>query len=115
SALFITNDDGTNERKLTSFEQPTRLEDDPAWSPDGKIIACPILIDGLFRILAVRLSDEKSTLFPSKGRSVIKRLAWLPDSNSLIFIGTVKGNLHQLFRISFAVGEAQQIKSDWYN
>lgn len=115
SALFIINDDGTNERKLASFEQPTRLEDDPAWSPDGKIIACPILIDGFFKILAVRVSDEKATLISSEGRSVIRRLAWLPDSNSLVFIGTVKGNLHQLFWISYASGEARQITSDWYN
>jgi serine/threonine protein kinase len=115
SALFIINDDGTNERKLASFEQPTRLEDDPAWSPDGKIIACPILIDGFFRILAVSVSAEKVTLISSEGRSVIRRLAWLPDSNSLVFIGTVKGNLHQLFWISYVGGEARQITSDWYN
>jgi Tol biopolymer transport system component len=92
-----------------------RLEDDPAWSPNGKIIACPILIDGFFKILAVRLADAKATLISSKGWSVIRRLAWLPDSNSLVFIGTVKGNLHQLFRISYPGGEAGQITSDLYN
>ena len=115
SALFIVDADGTNERKLTSFEQPTRLEDDPAWSPDGKIIACPILIDGFFKILAVRLSDEKATLILSQGLSVIRRLAWLPDSNSLVFIGTVKGNLHQLCRISYPDGDVREITSDLYN
>lgn len=115
SALFIVDADGTNERNLTSVEQPTRLEDDPAWSPDGKIIACPILIDGFFKILTVRLADEKATLIPSNGWSVIRRLAWLPNSNSLVFIGTVKGNFHQLFQISYPGGEARQITSDLYN
>lgn len=115
SALFIIDAEGTNERKLTSVEQPRRLEDDPAWSPDGKIIACPILIDGFFKILAVRIADEKTSLISSTGWSVIRRLAWLPDSNSLVFIGTVKGNFHQLFRISYPGGEARQITSDLYN
>lgn len=115
SALFIINADGTNERKLVSIEEPRRLSVDPAWSPDGKIIACPILIDGFFKILAVQVADGKSELIPSNVWSVIRKLAWLPDSNSLIFIGTVKGNFHQLFQISYLGGEARQITSDLSN
>jgi Tol biopolymer transport system component len=115
AGLFIIDADGTKERMLKSVEQPTRLEADPAWSADGKVIACPVLIDGFFKILAVQVADQKEALISSKVWSVIKKLAWLPDSNSLIFIGTVKGNLHQLFQISFPGGEARQITSDLYN
>jgi eukaryotic-like serine/threonine-protein kinase len=115
AALFIIDADGTKERMLKSVEQPTRLEIDPAWSADGKVIACPVLIDGFFNILAVRVADQKVTLISSKVWSVIRKLAWLPDSNSLIFIGTVKGNLHQLFQISYPGGEARQITTDLYN
>jgi eukaryotic-like serine/threonine-protein kinase len=115
SALFIINTDGTNEQKLISIEEPRRLSVDPTWSPDGKIIACPILIDGLFNILAVQLADGKTALISPKGWSAIRKLAWLPDSNSLIFIGTAKANFHQLFQISYPGGEARQITSDLYN
>ncbi|HWN10779.1 MAG TPA: hypothetical protein VNO50_16180 [Pyrinomonadaceae bacterium] len=115
SALFIINADGTNEQKVVSLEPPERLQVDPAWSPDGKIIACPVLIDGFFKILSVQLSDGKRTLISSKGWSVIRKLAWLPDSKSLMFIGTVKGNFHQLFQISYPGGEARQITSDMSN
>jgi Tol biopolymer transport system component len=100
---------------LKFVEQPRRLEVDPAWSPDGKIIACPVLIDGFFKILAVRVADQNAALISSKGWSVIRKLAWLPDSDSLMFIGTVKGNFHQLFQISYPGGEARQITSDLYN
>ena len=115
SALFVINADGTNEHKLVSIEEPRRLSVDPAWSPDGKIIACPILIDGFFKILAVQLTDGKTALISSKVWSVIRKLAWLPDSNSLVFIGTVKGNFHQLFQMSYPGGDARQITSDLNN
>ncbi len=115
SALFIINADGTNEQKVVSIEPSRQLSVDPAWSPDGKIIACPILIDGFFKILAFQIAGGKDSLITSKGWSVIRNLAWLPDSNSLIFIGTVKGNFHQLFQISSAGGEARQITSDLSN
>ncbi|HEX7331641.1 MAG TPA: protein kinase [Pyrinomonadaceae bacterium] len=115
SGLFIIDANGTNERMLKFVEQPTRLEVDPAWSADGKVIACPVLIDGFFKILAVRVADQEAALISSKGWSVIRNLAWLPDSNSLIFIGTVKGNFHQLFQISYPGGEARQLTSDLYN
>jgi eukaryotic-like serine/threonine-protein kinase len=115
SALFTVNVDGTNEQKVISIEQPMRLQVDPAWSPDGKIIACPILIDGFFKILSVQLADRKTALISPNGWSVIRKLTWLPDSNSLIFIGTVKANVHQLFQISYPGGEARQITSDLNN
>jgi Tol biopolymer transport system component len=112
SALFIINADGTHEQKLVSIEQPRQLSVDPAWSPDGKTIACPILIDGFFKIFTVQLAGGRTSLVSSEVWSVIRKLAWLPDSNGLIFIGTVKGNIHQLFQISYPYGEARQITSD---
>jgi len=115
AGLFIVDADGTKERMLKRVEQPTRLEVDPAWSADGTVIACPVLIDGFFKILTVRVADQKEELIPSKVWSVIRKLAWLPDSKGLIFIGTVKGNFHQLFQISYPGGEARQITADLYN
>lgn len=115
SALYVINSDGTNEQKVVSIEQPMRLQDDPAWSPDGKIIACPIVTAGLFKIFAVQLADGKTALISPKESSAIRKLAWLPDSNSLIFIGTAQGNFHQLFQISYPGGEVRQITSDLNN
>ncbi len=115
TALLIMDADGTNERTLVSFEPPMRLQGGPAWSPDGKIIACPVLIRGEFNIVAVQVGNGQFALISPKSWSFIKNLAWLPDSNSLLFIGTVTANFHQLFQMSFPGGDARQITSDSNN
>jgi len=115
SALIIANADGSNERTLVSFEAPMRLEGGPAWSPDGTTIACPIFIRGEYKILAVKVGDRAFALLPPRAWSFIKKVAWLPDSNSLLFIGTVTANFHQLFEISLSGGEAHPVTADSNN
>ena len=58
SALFIVNADGTNEQILAAFEQPVRLFQSVAWSPDGKVIACNELINGKPNVLACKSQME---------------------------------------------------------
>ena len=115
SALFVMNVDGTNERALVSFQPPIRLEADPAWSPDGKVIACPVLNQGEFNIAAVQVADGSFAMISRQGWSLIKKLAWLPESNGLLFVGTVTANFHQLFQISYPGGESRQVTSDSNN
>ncbi len=96
SALFIVNADGTNERTLAAFEQPIRLGQSVDWSPDGKVIACRELINGLQNILAVQVADGTSEPILPEKIKVILQIAWMPDSQSLLTLD-LDGRIYQIF------------------
>ena len=87
STLFITAADGTNERALVSFEQPNRVGQKLAWSPDGKIVACRIISGGLYNILAVKVADGTFDRILPQDVSLLDNAAWLPNSKSLVING----------------------------
>ena len=117
SSLFVADIDGTNERVLRSSERPVLLNPPPAWSLDGKFIACPVWTPNGNNILAIQVADGTSApLLPQNWNGVL-RMAWLPDSKSLLAVG-IKDNssyLRQIWQISYPNGEARQITNDATN
>ncbi|HSK71309.1 MAG TPA: hypothetical protein VK892_06410, partial [Pyrinomonadaceae bacterium] len=114
TALFIADADGRSEYTLATFEQPFRLYSFPAWSPDGKTIACPVWIAGKQNILAVQVADGTSVPILPKGSTFVREIAWLPDSKSLLMIGEKEGDLslEQPWQISYPGGEVRLISND---
>lgn len=108
SALFIVNADGTNERTLAAFEQPIRLGESVAWSPDGKVIACREIFNGLQNVLAVQVADGTFTPILLQGIPSLLQITWTPDSKSLLTID-ING---QIYQISYPSGEMRQINVD---
>src|SRR5262249_44163167 len=55
AALIVTQNDGTAEQTLSVRRPPENFLRAPAWSPDGKVIACQYNINGglQYRIVAV--------------------------------------------------------------
>ena len=104
SALFIVNADGTNEQILAAFEQPVRLFQSVAWSPDGKVIACNELINGKPNVLAVQVADGRSAPILAQNWNSIVQIAWMPDSKSLLMV-EVTGRTSQVF---YPSGEMRQ-------
>jgi len=108
SALFVVNADGTNERTLAAFEQPVRLGQSVAWSPDGKVIACREFSNGLQNALAVKVANGTSTPILTQSILNLQQIAWMPDSQSLLMIDSI-GRSYQIF---YPSGEMRQIIAD---
>jgi eukaryotic-like serine/threonine-protein kinase len=123
SALMIANADGTGERILAQQKAPLRFhsrEVAPAWSPDGKTIAC-IINDqtagiGQMYVVEVNVADGISKAVVTKEWEEIKRIAWFPDKSGLLVLGVEKGTVNyigQIWRFSYPQGEARRITADF--
>ena len=124
SSLLIANADGTGERILASLKRPEEFPSAggmaPAWSPDGKTIACiasgSVLNKG--KVVEVRVADGTVKTITAQSWYVILRVAWLPDKSGLLILGVDKAsarNNMQIWRISYPDGEAQRITADFNN
>jgi eukaryotic-like serine/threonine-protein kinase len=117
SAVLVANTDGTPERKLAIRSLGIGPFGDPAWSPDGKIIAYPALntdANGDFMTLVeVRVADGSEKPISSQRWWRIGRIAWLRDGSGLIF--TARDSVaspSQIWRLSYPSGEAHRITYD---
>ncbi len=118
SILMMANTDGTGEQKLASRRFPNNFWRMPAWSPDGKIIACPArsYSGGLrFEVVGVRVEDgvEKLISQQKAGGSGIVFLAWLSDSSGLVMTAWDQSSASaQVWLVSYPAGEAHKITND---
>ena len=124
SALFIANTDGTEERILASRKTPETFssrERAPAWSPDGKTIACIVETatgTGRADVVEVNVADGTSKTVVTKEWEEINQIAWLPDKSGLLVLGVEKGSVNysgQIWRFSYPEGEARRITTDFNN
>lgn len=120
SALMIADADGAGTpRRLASFSQPEFLPDEttPAWSPDGKIIACGIGTRlGLISFTLVGFSVADGTRKPLTKETWLDmgRVVWLSDGSGLIFTASPAVNepRTQVYYLSFPEGKSQRITND---
>ncbi|MGI8838077.1 MAG: DPP IV N-terminal domain-containing protein, partial [Pyrinomonadaceae bacterium] len=125
SALMIANSDGTGERILASRKTPERFpsrETAPAWSPDGKTIACIVSDEtkgiGRSHVVEVNVADGTSKTVVTKEWEEIFQIAWLQDKSGLLVLGVEKGAVNfagQIWRFSYPEGEARRITADFNN
>jgi Tol biopolymer transport system component/predicted Ser/Thr protein kinase len=119
--LIVANADGTGERVLMS----TPVEGDhffgpPAWSPDGRLIACSYSIGHSYMTL-VGVSVADGTMKPLTSRKWIRvdRPAWLGDGSGLISNVVAQNSpgqtSGQIWYISYPEGSARRISNDTNN
>ena len=122
-ALMIANIDGTNERRLAARKMPEhsfengRITSAPAWSPDGKTIACKVtnVENGVVfnQVAAIdALSGEESLISPQKFYSM-GQMAWFVDQSGLLVLAANQLNgAPQLWHLSYPDGEASRVTND---
>jgi serine/threonine protein kinase/Tol biopolymer transport system component len=115
--LMVANADGTGERKLTSrkgdewFEFSVVGVEAPAWSPDGRVIACGAGNDKIgslpATVIVVQVEDGAQKEFTSRRWLGIGNLAWLRDGSGLML-----GASNQIWHLSYPSGELRQITDE---
>ena len=125
SSLLIAKTDGTEERVLTSRKTPEKFpsrQTAPAWSPDGKTIACIVSDEskgiGRSHVVEVNVADGTSKPVVTKEWEDIFQIAWLPDKSGLLVLGVEKGAgnyVGQIWSFSYPDGEARRITTDFNN
>jgi eukaryotic-like serine/threonine-protein kinase len=123
-ALMIANADGSGEAKVQAtlssavFGTSPDLNNGPAWSPDGKTIACPISSVGEpfhMDIAAVTVSNGSVHIMNARPWYLIGQVAWLSDGSELLMNAELEpppASTFQLWRLSNSNGEARRITND---
>jgi dipeptidyl aminopeptidase/acylaminoacyl peptidase len=89
--IYVMNADGSNQRRLTHTDgtisdiNPTGLDADPAWAPDGKKIAFESNRDGGNYEIYVMGADGSDQRNLSDNAAFDALPAWAPDGRDIVF------------------------------
>ncbi len=113
--LSIANADGGNEREVASIRYPGVFYD-PAWSPDGKMIAAaagnPNGVADMY-VAGVQVGDWTMKTISTRRWKWIGQTAWLADSRNLVMVARENSaSPHQVWLLDSASGEARRITND---
>jgi Tol biopolymer transport system component/DNA-binding winged helix-turn-helix (wHTH) protein len=117
SALMIADADGGNERKLNT--RPARnafAPSGPAWSPDGKVLACAAnysSVDALYmNAVIINVADGAEKPFSSQHWSWVGQTAWLKDGSGLLVTAWEQDSTatpDQVWLLPYPQGESRRV------
>jgi Tol biopolymer transport system component len=115
----IADEQGGNERILTTRKYPKVYGDEVSWSPDGTLIAVPTLTRGATYaggMAVVDVSTGAETPIPLKEEKLLRisQLAWMNDGKGLIYMpyAADMGQRYQIRYAAFPSGEVQNVTND---
>ena len=120
TALIIAKLDGSEDRKLLTKKRPEFLSVlGPAWSPDGRVIACSVVTptpgEAIAQVLAVNVEDGSARPIGDQTWTAIGQVAWLGDGSGVVFsawrrTSAVYGD--QLYLLTYPKGEMRRVTND---
>ncbi|MCM3900725.1 MAG: DPP IV N-terminal domain-containing protein, partial [Pyrinomonadaceae bacterium] len=123
TVLITARADGSSERKLARPPEQSefstlRINSGPTWSPDGKVIACPIMSKGdpmHMDVVAARVDDGTVNTIGTRRFFLIGQLGWVPDGSGLIMAAQEKTppqSTSQIWFLNYPGGESRTITTD---
>ena len=120
SSLIVANSDGSEERVLAARKKRDRFASArPAWSPDGKSIACAASSNdshvAYVNVIEVRLEDgTERTISPQRWFEV-GAVAWLAGGDGLVVLASEQEGIlsPQIWQLSYPSGEVRRISNDF--
>jgi Tol biopolymer transport system component len=112
------NLDGSGERVLATRKKPEFL-DKPAWSPDGKVIACSfglVASNHTESLVGFEVATGEKKEITTQRWQGFESVAWLPDDSGLIAAAKETfGGPTQIWHISYPEGKTRRITNDLGN
>jgi TolB protein len=123
SRLIVADAGGKNERTLATRRQPEYFRVDwkaPAWSPDGKKIACQVRLNderGQYEtVMGVSVEDGSQLPLTSKRWTHVGQPAWLADGSGLLVTASESATAPvQVWNVTLLSGEATRVTNDLNN
>jgi Tol biopolymer transport system component len=123
NGLVVAEPDGKNERLLVQRRQPEFFQGNwnaPGWSPDGKMIACPVRLSdehGQYEtVLGVSVEDRSARPLTSARWNYAGQPVWLADASGLLVTAEESAAAPvQVWHIALKTGSATRITNDLNN
>ena len=115
SKLVVADIDGGNQRVI-SMTRASERYDDPAWSPDGKLIATSLATftdEGpMATVVGISPEDGAQKRLTDKGWLFgVGEIAWLPDGSGVI-VNANEAHKTEIWEIAYPGGQARRVIND---
>jgi Tol biopolymer transport system component len=116
STLIVADLNSGGEQRLVTRKLPAVL-DYPAWSPDGRVIACTAVDTSVStprgseaRIIEVRVHDRTERTLSRRAWGFIRQLAWFGDGRGLVMSARdEQSGIFHVWHVSYPDGDGRKV------